>query len=326
VPEIRSAANDPASYLDAPGFEIRPEDFARQKPDDALLLWEENRAVARCGLWWNNVASHPSDILGVVGHYFAETPAAGAAILDAACERLRSQGCTFAVGPMDGNTWQRYRFVTERGSEPPFFLEPDNPDEWKDHWSAAGFAPLAHYHSSVTTDLGTRDPRVRDLDDRGIRLRNIDLARFDEEFGRLHELSLLSFASNLLYTPISADDFAKQYAPVRSFLRPELAILAEQGGELIGFLMAVPDLLQAKRGEPIDTMIVKTMAVHPDHAGVGLGSLLMDRAHLAGHTLGFRRAIHALFHADNRSGKISRRTSNIIRMYTLFSRPLGGDA
>jgi GNAT superfamily N-acetyltransferase len=323
VPEIRNAATDPTPYLGIAGFEIRADDFARQKPDEVLLGWEANRVIARCGLWWNNVAELPGHVIGVIGHYFAESPAAGAAILNAACDRLKAAGCTLAVGPMDGNTWQRYRFITERGTEPQFFLEPDNPDDWADHWTSAGFAPLARYHSSIATDLGTRDPRVRDL---GMQFRNIDLARFDEELLRIHGLSLLSFANNFLYTPISADEFVKQYAPVRSFLRPELTILAEQGGELIGFLMAVPDLLQAKRAEPIDTMIVKTMAVHPDHARLGLGSCLMDRVHSAGHALGFRRAIHALYHADNHSGKISRRTANIIRTYTLFSRALGGDA
>ena len=81
-------------------------------------------------------------------------------------------------------------------------------------------------------------------------------------------------------------------------------------------------MLQAKRGLPIDTVIAKTMAVHPDCAGVGLGSYLMDRLHAAAHALGFRRAIHALFHSDNRSGRISRHTANVIRTYTLFGREL----
>jgi len=29
---------------------------------------------------------------------------------------------------MDGSTWHRYRLPTERGAEPTFFLEPDNPE------------------------------------------------------------------------------------------------------------------------------------------------------------------------------------------------------
>ncbi len=329
MPDIRSAT-DPAPYLAIPGNEIAPEQLVRQRPDELLLAWEGNRVAARCGLWWKNVAPYPDHTLGVVGHYFADSPEAGSAILNAACARLAKEGRTLAVGPMDGNTWQRYRFITERGSEPTFFLEPDNPDDWPGHWTATGFASLATYHSSLATDISTRDPRAeetaRRLAGQGITLRNLDLANFDSEMAKLHALSLICFANNFLYTPISAADFTAQYAPVRNYLRPELAILAEKGGELVGFLVAAPDLLQAKRGKPIDTAIVKTMAVHPDFAGAGLGGYLMDRAHAAAQSLGFRRAIHALFHADNRSGKISRRTANVIRTYTLFSRELGEKA
>jgi hypothetical protein len=68
------------------------------------------------------------------------------------------------------------------------------------------------------------------------------------------------------------------------------------------------------------------MAVHPDHAGAGLGGFLMDRLHAAAHAGGFKRAIHALFHTDNRSGRISQHTAQIIRTYTLFARVLGARA
>jgi GNAT superfamily N-acetyltransferase len=323
-------AGDPAAYCAILGYEIAPEQLARQRPEELLLACEGGRVGARCGLWWKILAGYLGHALGAIGHYFADSPEAGGAVLEAACARLAQEGCTLAVGPMDGNTWQRYRFITERGAEPTFFLEPDNPDEWPGHWTAAGFAPLATYHSGLTTDLATRDPRAeeaaRRLAEQGITLRNLDLANFDSEMARLHALSLVSFANNFLYTPLSATDFAAQYAPVRQFFRPELALMAEKGGELVGFLVVTLDLLQAKRGQPIDTAILKTMAVHPDHAGAGLGGFLMDRSHAAAHALGLRRMIHALFHADNRSGKLSRRTANLIRTYTLFGRELGSAA
>jgi len=327
---VRSAGADPAPYCAIPEHEIAPDQLARQRPDELLLAWNGADIAARCGLWWNNVAAYPNHRLGVIGHYFADSSASGETILNAACVRLGGEGCTFAVGPMDGNTWQRYRFVTERGSEPPFFLEPDNPDDWLDHWTAVGFAPLASYHSALTTDLATRDPRAEEtshrLAERGIRMRNLALANFETELAKLHAISLVCFANNFLYAPISAEEFTAQYAAVRNYLRPELAILAEKNGELVGFIIAAPDLLQAKRGVLVDTAIAKTMAVHPAHAGIGLGGYLVDRLHAAMHTLGFRRAIHALYHADNHSGKISRRTANVIRTYTLFSRHLGGEA
>jgi GNAT superfamily N-acetyltransferase len=227
---------------------------------------------------------------------------------------------------MDGNTWNRYRFVTERGDEPPFFLEPDNPDDYPGHWLEAGFSPLANYYSALTTQLDLEDPRTAEIEARlrarGIVLRTLRPDEFDEELRRLHRLSLASFAGNFLYTPIGEDEFLAQYRPIRPRLRPELVLLAEQGGRLAGFIFAVPDLLQARRSLPIDTAIAKTMAVHPDAAGIGLGSYLMGRLHRAVRACGYGRVIHAMFHESNNSGKISRHTAQVIRRYTLFARPL----
>ncbi len=231
---------------------------------------------------------------------------------------------------MDGNTWQRYRLLTERGSEPPFFLEPDNPDEWPGQFTAAGFTPLATYCSALNSDLTAEDPRTADLArrvaDLGITVQPLRPERFDEEMRRVHALSLLSFRDNFLYTPIGEADFLAQYAPVRPHMRPDLVLLAESGGELVGYIFAIPDLLQAQRGRPVDTAIVKTMAVRPDQGGLGLGSLLMARCEQASRAAGFTRAIHALFHEANRSGKISGHTARVIRRYTLFARPLGAAA
>ena len=100
-----------------------------------------------------------------------------------------------------------------------------------------------------------------------------------EELRRVHALSLLSFRENFLYSPISEADFLAQYSGVRSFMKPELTVLAEKDGELIGYFFTLPDLLRPKHGKPVDTVILKTMAVHPDHGGIGLGSVLMARAH-----------------------------------------------
>ncbi len=325
--QIRTTGSDATPYRTITGYEISAAELKRQNPDERLLAWDGDRVAARCGLWWTRVAALPGQRIGVIGHYYALSAPAGEAVLNAGCTRLAEGGGTLAIGPMDGNTWQRYRFVTERGTEPPFFLEPTNPEDWPGHWTAAGFAPLARYHSALTTDLATRDPRsaetTRTLTERGITIRPLDLADFGAELARVHALSLVSFANNFLYSPISSQEFAEQYAPLRAFIRPELALLAEHAGELIGFIIAVPDLLQAKRGVVVDTAIAKTMAVHPAHAGSGLGGYLMDRVHAAMHTLGFRRAIHALFHSENRSGKISLRSAVPIRTYTLFARRLG---
>jgi predicted N-acetyltransferase YhbS len=308
--------------------EMTPDILKRHQPDASFLLARGTAAVARCSLWWKETPPHGSHRLGLIGYYAISEREAAGPLLEAACDRLAQQACTLAVGPMDGNTWRRYRLLTERGPEPMFFLEPDNPDDWPAHFTDHGFTALAQYYSALNPDLARQDPRMAAVAERAaaacIGIRQLDPDRFEEELRAIHALSLESFRDNFLYTPISEEEFVAQYRGVRPYVRPELVLVAEREGRPVGFVFTVPDLLQARRGRPIDTVIVKTLAVHPDWCGVGLGGLLTARCHKAARELGFTRAIHALMIEDNVSRRISAHTAHVMRRYTLFARPLGG--
>jgi GNAT superfamily N-acetyltransferase len=282
--------------------------------------------AARCSLWWERTPPYDGQRLGLVGHYAARDAEAAGELLREACAELKARGCTMTVGPMDGNTWRRYRLLTERGVEPPFFLEPDNPDEWPAHFTSNGFEPLAHYFSALTTDLARRDERMARvasrMDELGVVIRTLRAEDFTGELARIYEVSEESFARNFLYTPLSREEFIAQYLPVQPFVQASLIFIAEQGERPVGFSFSLPDLLQARRGQAVDTVIVKTIAVRPDKSHAGLGSLLVARTHEAAARLGFRRAIHALMHESNTSLNISRHYAEPMRRYTLYARAL----
>jgi predicted N-acetyltransferase YhbS len=147
-------------------------------------------------------------------------------------------------------------------------------------------------------------------------------AAFDTELAQLYDVVMASFGRALLFAPISREEFMAQYAPLRQVLIPQLVLLAEQAGRLVGFLLALPDLAQTQRGEAVDTVILKTVAVLPEVSGAGLGSALVALAQERASAMGFRRAIHALMHNDNLSRKISAHYAQPIRQYTLFAKQL----
>lgn len=317
---------DPPVRCDAGIDLVSISERQRHGADLTLLFTDRGVLVARCSLWWNATPLLDGRPVGVIGHYAATHAETGGALLARGCDLLASRGLSTAVGPMDGTAWRRYRFIVDRGDEPAFFLEPDNPDEWPGHWTRVGFAPLAAYTSAINDDLSFEDPRtaraVGRLNDAGITLRAFDPGRAQTELHEIFRLSLAAFRRNFLYTPIGEEEFVAQYRAVLPYVRPELVVLAEKEGTLVGFMFALPDLLQARREAGTDTVILKTVAVDPSAAGMGLGGVLMDLVQRNARDIGFRRAIHALIHEDNISRRISDRSARTIRRYALFSKGL----
>ena len=298
-------------------------DVSAQRPDATWLALADDTIVARASAWWSAAPKLPGESVGAVGHFAASSADAAKLVLDAACEALRARGATLAIGPMDGNTWRRYRLVIDAGSEPPFFLEPTNPPEWPRWFAHAGWRVHSEYVSSVNDDLSRVDAagpaKVKAIAARGVTMRELRLDDYDAELRRIYSVARVSFAGAYLYTPLDEDEFVAQYAAARPAVVPSLVTVAEHDGLTVGFCFCIPDVNERLRGQPITTAILKTFAVLPGYSG--LGGALADRTHAEARRLGFTRVIHALMHVSNdRSRALSKRIAHEIRRYALFER------
>ncbi|NJR66186.1 MAG: GNAT family N-acetyltransferase [Leptolyngbyaceae cyanobacterium CRU_2_3] len=305
---------------------IDPLSFSSLKPDAYLVLIQKQEQLsARCALWWTNTPHYGCHQVGLIGQYQVQDAASADLLLQQSCQELTAMGCTMAIAPMDGNTWRSYRLISDRGTAPPFFLEPNHPDDYLDSFLTAGFVPLATYSSALNADLTQRAPRLdrveRRLSDSGISIRSLNLDNFESELQQVYQLASLSFQNNFLYTPISQGEFITQYRQIQPWVKSELVLLAEQNQKLVGFLFAVPDVLQQKYSQ-IDTVIIKTVAVLPGRTYAGLGNVLVARVQAIAAQLGYTRAIHALMHDHNNSRNLSDRYATTMRRYTLFSKQL----
>jgi GNAT superfamily N-acetyltransferase len=292
-------------------------------PDAQWTVANDRVTAARCSAWWQSTPRLDGQRVGFLGHYAATDAAAGRRVLGHACERLRLEGCTLAIGPLDGNTWHHYRFVTDCGTSPSFFLEPDNQDAWPAQFEAEGFTVFATYRSAVA-DLDQRAATnaVHGVPRHGVTIRHLNVDDVEGELGKLYRVSIESFAENLLYTSISESEFVHLYRRILPVVRPELVVLAEIDRDPVGFLFAIPDALEAARtGRDARTIIVKTLAVVPRWRGIGLGRQLFARVNAVATGLGFTRAIHALMHDGNVSQRISG-DARTIRRYALYAKAL----
>jgi GNAT superfamily N-acetyltransferase len=246
-------------------------------------------------------------------------------LLEGAAEHLRELGCNAAVGPMNGNTWQRHRFVIESSGRGSFLLEPQNPSEHPGWWAQAGFSILSRYSSSVIGLDGSEviPAAVKSrLARSGVVVRKLDAARYEEELRAIHTVSLRSFDNNFLYTPLEEEAFLRAYLKVRDHVDADFVRIAERDAVPCGFVFGIPDLEAVARGEK-PALIVKTLAVDPEARCAGLGSLLVDELHRVGREKGYAEAIHALQHESNTSLKITgRHHGEVFRRYALFSQKL----
>ncbi len=322
--EKLSTAALPPAHNQLPPFSL--DQCGAHRCDAHIAVIRDDLVVARSSLWWRQTPQLPGKVSGLIGHFAALDAGSAGELLGAACRELGNHSCRVVIGPMDGNTWRRYRLLTERGSEPSFFLEPDNPDQWPGFFLNSGFSPLATYFSALNNDLSVQDERIPRAKERlergGTVIRQLDPKKFSEELGRIYEVSKVSFQANFLYTPIEQTEFLGQYESVRSFIRPELAMLAERAGEPVGFVFGIPDFAQAKRGLQVDTVVLKTVGILPGKAHAGLGNVLVAACQDEARALGFRRVIHALMHESNNSLNLSGHYAKPFRRYTLYSREL----
>lgn len=309
--------------LDGPpsASRLTAESVALHNPDVHLVLGSEaDRCSARCSLWWTDTPTYEEHDVGLIGHYAATTQESARDLLRHALDRLRKEGCTLALGPMDGSTWFSYRFVTNGTDRPPFFLEPHHPPSYPDHFSSAGFTPLAQYVSAYVPELNGESPASPPLN---VEVRPLDLQRIEAEWSQLYDLVTDSFADNFLYTPILKGPFIRLYQGLLSAVDASLVRLVETpSSRLVGIAFLVPDHRQGTREESIDTVVFKTLAVHPDVAGQGLGSWLLAEAQWRAQQQGYAHGIHALMHESNRSRRVSRHYGEPFRQYTLFAQEL----
>lgn len=235
------------------------------------------------------------------------------------------RGVEFLLAPMNRNTWNSYRLVTESDGTPPFFLENQNPEFYNQVFLEAGYHVVAEYASGKNDRLQELElPAVEEkygalLEPGDLVVRSLNLERFEEDLLLIFKVSLQAFAANAFYTPISPEDFLALYRPILPYLKPEFVLIAERSrGQLsdpVGFAFAIPDFSQGKNPE---TLILKTYA----SLEKGVGGLLAHLIHGKAKESGYLRMIYALMHEDNLSLKHSQNYGQVFRKYALYGKAL----
>jgi S-adenosylmethionine-diacylglycerol 3-amino-3-carboxypropyl transferase len=242
-------------------------------------------------------ASKGYEKTAIFGRYFCENTQSqlGEQLLKYALNWCKEQGFESAIGPMNGTTWDTYRFKTwgHRNFLGDLPLSIDYVTQWRN----VGFKTEAKYVSTQVQEskIERFEQRKNQLESLGLIIRNLELENWNSELDKIYNLSLEAFKNNAFYTEIDWGKFKSNYDLVKPSLDPNWVLMAEEknSGELIGFVFAYLD----KTHQP-SSLVVKTVARKEGFRWSGLGLVMTQMLHQKARLLGIRDFIHAFMHEN----------------------------
>lgn len=257
-----------------------------------------------------------------------------------AIEWLKENDVHSIIGPMDGDTWHKYRLNVGPLVRPPFMMEPYNPSYYATFWERFGFKVLAKYFSKYVAEVETVLPKMKKYFDRTIRngftYHKFRLDDFESGLKILYNLSIQIFEDNHFYTPVSFNDFKLLYRDSKSIINENLIwFCRDKEDKYCGFVFSFPDYFRALKSMngknslmsklrfllnkgKTDTLNIKSLGVTTHHRGSGLGAALMYKSYFEGFKLGFKKANMCLMHEDNASAHLDAGQGEILRNYHLY--------
>lgn len=232
-------------------------------------------------------------------------------------------GVSTVIGPMEGSTWNSYRF-SDSNALPNFFMEPFHHDYYGTLLEKCGFSPLYNYVSNLDTALNYNPERIIEyeayLTNQGARLRTLNTDILESELKRIGEFSNDAFRKNELFTHLDPELFSAKYISLSNYFDPALIlILEDSAGCIQGISFSIKDYSDSK-GE---TLIIKSLARRPNAPFRGLGGYLTEKTYEAAVQLGYKRVIHAFMITDNHSVKMSQDyTGQNFKTYTLYGKEI----
>jgi L-amino acid N-acyltransferase YncA len=286
------------------------------------LLQKKGEYIGRIALYHHPGHRVEGEAATCVGYFHCiNEQEAAQTLIDAAAADTRALGIGKMIGPLNGSTWESYRFRTS-DDPPPFFLENANPAYYNDLFLACGFEPLKTYYSFEVKPLEPMSERAQKREqhfkETGISFREMDPEHYEEDVRKIYALSLECFKDNFLYTPYPIEAFAKKYRLLEDIFDPSMTLLAEEDGQLVGFVFMIDDAFCTTEKR----VVFKTYAVHPHRKYAGLGAVLSQRLIEQLLQKGYTSSIHALVIEGSISFNISSANSKVYRTYQLYIRNL----
>jgi len=221
-------------------------------------------------------------------------------LLNAAADWLRTQGLRRMRGPANPTLNDTAGLLVDGFEFHPSILMPYNPPYHEDFLLRYGFdrsmtmwSFYAHVKYAKTERLrrGTEIARRRTP---GLRLRPLDMDRFEDEVQVVREIYNEAWSDNWGHVPMTEAEFDQLVDELGRIVDPNMVFFVEHDGEPVAFSVSLPDVNEALRHVPdgrlfplglpklllrasygIQNLRMPLMGVRPEYQGKGIDAMLI---------------------------------------------------
>ena len=304
-----------------------------ERPSEIVIFTDENNNIGGSLHLWHNRPDYNGRKTSYIGNVniHEKYRKNEEQLFNKVFEELKKEGIEIIIGPLNGTTWNTYRYVTEKGSRRQFLLEPWNEDYSVSLFEKLGFKPLAGYISTVMEgmnsngrkNLNKKIEKLKKFDYyKDIKVESAENKDLLTVLNKVYDLTVEAFKNNFLYSELEREIFLKMYMSYEDKIVKKFFKMLYLGDELIGYVFGIPDYAELGYKGKIDTIILKTIAVSPEYNGKGMGYILINFLIEEAEKEGYENVIYALMHESNVSKNIGLLLGNMLRKYTLFIKEL----
>ena len=304
-----------------------------ERPSEIVIFTDENNNIGGSLHLWHNRPDYNGRKTSYIGNVniHEKYRKNEEQLFNKVFEELKKEGIEIIIGPLNGTTWNTYRYVTEKGSRRQFLLEPWNEDYSVSLFEKLGFKPLAGYISTVMEgmdsdgrrNLNKKIEKLKKFDYyKDIKVESAENKDLLTVLNKVYDLTVEAFKNNFLYSKLEREIFLKMYMSYEDKIIKKFFKMLYLGDELIGYVFGIPDYAELGYKGKIDTIILKTIAVSPIYNGKGMGYILINSLVEEAEKEGYENVIYALMHQSNVSKNIGLLLGNMLRKYTLFIKEL----
>jgi GNAT superfamily N-acetyltransferase len=280
--------------------------FYKHSDMELFLAERDGKIVGRIGAIVNhNHNKEHGDKVGFFGFFECINDQQVAnSLFDEAKKFVVSKGMTAMRGPANPSVNDEYGLLVDGFDGPPVVLMTYNPPYYAALIEGYGLKKekdLYAYLLAQATVYSERMTRFNEVvkQREQITFRGVNMKDFDGEVKRIKEVYNKAWSRNWGAVPMTDEEFDALAADLKQVIVPELIIMAESKGELIGFALSLPDInvplkfnksgglltglyhLMTKK-KLIDLVRIIVLGVVPEHQRSGAaGALFYETARVA---------------------------------------------